>query len=418
MALPAKLDQKFWTGFARNIWEKKPLSLKNVQSSLSEISADEIFKLLVLFADRCRKLNDSEGFKFYIDGFKADPDEVLQVLPEKSDKSLLGYHERMKALFPDYCLVCDELLQVNHSKQHLLTEFTDQLYQHVGFPNRFSEMGLYLGNYRKTPFGVHVDSCGVFSFPVVGKKEFRLWSPEYVKKNPSLDRAFSYEKHKKHSQLLEAGPGDITYWPSSAWHIAESDGSFSATWSLGVWVDKSHQEIFSDNLKNFLSEKVVATKSTGTTAYKYRHSKLGEVIELPKAYQDSIALLQKLTTAELQEAFLSSWMKHISSQGFKTVPTGTVKISPKSRLSLRNPKAPILWQQSATAKNKIHLSFGGILVNGVKNGGLHKLVLALNSGESAVVGSYLKSSAAAKKDLQALQLLADAGAFSRGEAIL
>ncbi|WP_413578141.1 JmjC domain-containing protein [Bdellovibrio sp. HCB290] len=409
MASPAQLDQKFWTGFARNIWEKKPLALKNVQSSLREISADEIFKLLVLFADRCRKLNDSEGFKFYIDGFKADPEEVLQVLPEKSDKSLLGYHERMKALFPDYCLVCDELLQVNLSKQHLLTDFTDQLYQHVGFPNRFSEMGLYLGNYRKTPFGVHVDSCGVFSFPVVGKKKFRLWSPEYVKKNPSLDRAFSYEKHKKHSELLEAGPGDITYWPSSAWHIAESDGSFSATWSLGVWVDKSHKEMVTETLKSLLDSHSETLSSMGTTRFKTRHNQSGEVTELPPAYQQSIEMLQKMTQQELQETFLKSWMKHISSQGFKTIPHTTLKLTAKSHISLRSTKSPILWQQSQISKSKVYFSFGGALIEGTKGSSLHKLILSLNAGKSCQVD---------KKDLQVLQLLADAGAFSRGEVIL
>ncbi|MGZ3791989.1 MAG: JmjC domain-containing protein, partial [Bdellovibrio sp.] len=154
------LDQNFWRNFAKNIWEKKPLLLKNVKSGLLEMGDTEIFNLLVLYSDRCRKLKNPEGFKFYIHGYKAEAEDVLQVLPVKKDKSLLGYHARMKALFSDYCLVCDELLKVNLKKQHLLTEFTDELYRHVGFPNRFSEMGLYLGNYRKTPFGVHVDSCG------------------------------------------------------------------------------------------------------------------------------------------------------------------------------------------------------------------------------------------------------------------
>ncbi|MBO9666314.1 MAG: RNA methylase, partial [Bdellovibrio sp.] len=247
---PVQLDQKFWQNFAKNYWEKKALLLKNVQSSIHEISADEVFKLLVLYADLCRKRHDPEGFKFFIDGFKADAGDVLQVLPEKKDRSLQGYHARMEKLFPDYCLVCDELLTVNLNKQHLLTHFTNSLYHHIGFPNRFTEMGLYLGNYRKTPFGVHVDSCGVFSFPVAGTKSFRLWTPAFVKKNPALDRAFNYDKYKKASELLQAGPGDMTYWPSSAWHIAESDGSFSATWSLGVWVDQPHKNVFSESLQD------------------------------------------------------------------------------------------------------------------------------------------------------------------------
>ncbi|MFM6930450.1 MAG: JmjC domain-containing protein [Bdellovibrio sp.] len=408
---PAPLDQKFWTNFAKNVWEKKALYLKNVQSSLLELGETEIFKLLVLYADRCRKLNDPTGFKFYIDGFKAGAEDVLQVLPEKQDKSLLGYHARMKALFPDYCLVCDELLTVNLQKQHLLTDFTNELYRHVGFPNRFSEMGLYLGNYRKTPFGVHIDSCGVFSFPVVGKKRFRLWTSAYVKKNPSLDRAFKYEKHKKGSQLLEAGPGDMTYWPSSAWHIAESDGSFSATWSLGVWVDQPHKELFSEALKDIFKEKSGTKGSAVTTAFETLHNSAGEVSELPDSYRQSIELLQSLSKLELQEAFLKSWLKHISLQGFKTIPQVTFKVSVTSRIQLRNKKSFVLWQQGLTSKSKIFLSFGGVLVESSKSSGLLKLIKDLNAGESCLVSTYLKGPNQ-KQDLRSLQTLADAGAFS------
>ncbi|UOF02558.1 cupin domain-containing protein [Bdellovibrio reynosensis] len=407
---PVLLDQKFWKNFAANYWEKKPLALKNVKSGLLEMSAAEIFDLLVLYSDRCRKLNDPEGFKFYIDGFKADADDVLQVLPVKSDKSLLGYHARMEAEFSDYCLVCDELLKVNLKKQHLLTDFTDELYHHVGFPNRFSEMGLYLGNYRKTPFGVHVDSCGVFSFPVAGTKTFRLWTPEFAEKHPDLDRAFKYDKYKKDSLVLEARPGDMTYWPSNAWHIAESDGSFSATWSLGVWVDQPHKNMFSDSLKDLLDSKLAKDALKPTTSFKTLHNKSGEVTELPSAYRDSMAVLQNLSALQLQEAFLKSWMKHISLQGFKTIPKVDLKITPKLNIKLRNNRALILWQQSLTDKKVFYFSFGGVLVES-KSRGLLKLVTALNAGKTCLVGQFLKG-LTAKKDLALLQKLVDAGSCS------
>lgn len=406
-----QLDQKFWQNFAKNYWEKKPLVLKNVKSGLLEMGDAEIFNLLVLYSDRCRELNDPTGFKFYIDGFKAEAEDVLQVLPEKEDKSLLGYHERMKSLFSDYCLVCDELLQVNGKKQHLLTEFTNELYRHVGFPNRFSEIGLYLGNYRKTPFGVHVDSCGVFSFPVVGVKRFRLWTSAYAKKNPALDRAFKYDKHKKASQLLEVKPGDISYWPSSAWHIAESDGSFSATWSLGVWVDQPHKELVAQSLNDLLDAKLGIAGARVTTPFKTLHEKSGEVTELPEAYEQSIALLKNLSTSELQETFLKSWMKHISLQGFKNIPRVNMKLSLKSKVRLRSEKSLILWQQSLTKKDKFFFSFGGVVVESSKAQGLLKLVKALNNGDTVVIGEFLKG-AEAKQDLHALQSLTDASALS------
>ncbi|UYL09329.1 cupin domain-containing protein [Bdellovibrio sp. SKB1291214] len=406
----ALLDQKFWRHFAKNHWEKKPLLLRNVKSDLIEMTADEIFDLLVLYADRCRQINDPTGFKFYTDGIKAQEEDVLSVLPEKSDKSLAGYHKRMNTLFSDYCLVCDELLQVNLKKQHLLTDFTDQLYRHVGFPNRFSEMGLYLGNYKKTPFGVHVDSCGVFSFPVAGTKKFRLWNAAYGEKHPELDRTFNYEKNKKHSQLLEVGPGDMTYWPSSEWHIAESDGSFSATWSLGVWVDQPHKDMVSDSVKELLDKKLGSSGTQVMTAFKRLHNKSGEITGLPKSFSNSLKLLQNLSPLELQDILSRNWMKHISLQGFKTMPYEALELSAKSCLHLRNDRSPILWQKSLVTSNNYYASFGGVLIESSSTG-LLNLIKDLNAGNSCAIQPYLKG-ASSKKDLHSLQTLADAGAFN------
>ncbi len=406
----AFLDQKFWANFSKRIWEKKPLVLRNVKSPLLEIDETEIFKLLVLSSDRCRKLNSGLGFKFYINGIQAHPEDVVQILPVKKDKNLRGYHKRMSAIFADYCLVCDELLKTNANKQALLADFTKELYRHTGFPNRFSEMGLYLGNYRKTPFGVHVDRCGVFSFPVVGQKKFRLWTSSYVKKNPKLDRAFSYEKYKKNSRVITAKAGDITYWPSSAWHIAESDGAFNATWSLGVWVDKPHKATFSESLNQLLAEKLGTRGNAPSTAFKNLYEASGEVTQLPKAFLQSIELLKSLTSVELEENFLKFWMVHISLQGFKNIPQTDFKLRLNSQVSLQNDRAKILWQTSKVQKTKVFLSFGGVLVESKKSSGLHRLIESLNAEKTCLVGDFVKGTS--KADIQSLQRLADAGAFT------
>jgi hypothetical protein len=278
-------------------------------------------------------------------------------------------------------------------------------------------MGLYLGNYRKTPFGVHVDRCGVFSFPVIGIKKIRLWKATYVKKNPQLDRAFEYTKYKKASQLIEARPGDMTYWPSSSWHIAESDGTFSATWSLGIWVDKPHSETFSQSLSGLLNKKLGAAGNSTTTTFKSLHKASGEIAELPLICKSSIQQLQSLTSAELQETFLKAWMVHISQQGFKNIPHIDFKLSLKSRIQLRSDRSPILWQHSAVNKKIIFISFAGTLIESTNSSGLHKLVKAVNAGKTCLVNEYLYG-ATKTQDYGSLQILAKAGAFSSQSILL
>ncbi len=176
----------FWSNFSRVYWEKKPVAIKS--AALPAIGPEEIFKLLVKYCDRCRKRDSVDGIKFYVDGVRLESFEAIEHLPVAKDLSLEGYNRRISAEFCDYGLVCDELMQVlpsGDAKREALGEFVRGLYEFTGIPNRFAEMGLYLGNYKRTPFGVHIDPCSVFSIPVIGEKTFRLWDPAFVKKIPN-----------------------------------------------------------------------------------------------------------------------------------------------------------------------------------------------------------------------------------------
>jgi hypothetical protein len=335
------LDQKFWRHFSKAIWEKKSVAVKGIQSPLLQMHQTVIFELLVSYSDRCRRAKSADGMKFYIQGHRQFESEVIRHLPKKNDLNLAGYHERMSSQYDDYCLVCDELLQINNDRQESLEDFTSLLFRYVGLPNRFAEMGLYLGNYRKTPFGVHEDACGVFSFPVVGKKKFRIWKPNYVKKNPDLVRAFTYAKHKSASQVLEAKVGDMTYWPSSAWHIAESDGAFSATWSLGVWVDRKQSDVVSEVMSELIRRALGSSGDSRMTSS--RISAAGEVSSLPQNYLQSIAALDALSSAQIRSTFREQWLRHLSMRGLKTHPTSDLAIRANSILRLRSAKRPIQW---------------------------------------------------------------------------
>ncbi len=381
--------QKFWKNFTQLNWEKTPMVFKNFQSSVSDISQDQIFSILINYSDLCRKNKSANGFKLFIDGQQQYENEILQILPIKKDKNFQGYHRRMAEIFSDYCLVCDELLQTSENLWQKLTEFTNNLFSHVGQPNRFVEMGLYIGNYRKTPFGVHVDGCGVFSFPVVGKKIFRLWSPEFAKKNPALDRSLNYSKFKKNSEILNTSVGDMAYWPSSAWHIAESDGSFNATWSLGVWVDQPFQQTFNDCLQPLLKLKLSSTANNTVTVFS-ENEKNGQILKLPKNYLAAVSALKKISDDELYDSLMRNWILHQSKQGFKTMPrltSSSQKITFQSQLQIRNGQN-ILWAQ-LKSKNLYVYGFRGVVAD---SNSIHllKLIQNLNLGRTCLISEYLR----------------------------
>lgn len=402
---------KFWKTFATSIWEKKVLLKKNFKSPLSEIKEAEIFSMLVEYSNLCRKLKNLKGIRFYVQGQLYDIDKVLQILPEKKDQSLSGYHSRMKQNFSDYCLVCDELWQMGQKNWRHLSKFTENIFQHVGMPNRYVEMGFYLGNYRKTPFGVHLDSCGVFSFPVVGEKKFRLWTPTFVKKNPALVNAHHYGPYKKKSQLLVAAPGDMTYWPSSAWHIAESNGSFSATWSLGFWVDRSLQENLEDALRPLLLSKLGSASLQITTSLQ-KLQKDGNVKDLPRSYLQSISILKNLSKNELYNSLLRAWLELRSKQGFRSLASenSRPRLSLQSRIQISNSLC-IMWSKLRMHPRTL-VAIQGTVIEVPNSPGLLRLIKALNVGKVCLIDDYLKGPHK-KRDLKSLQIISKTGCFSK-----
>ncbi len=397
MKSPTILDQSFWARFAETTWEKRSVTIKNIHSPLLQLDHSQIFKLLVIYSERCRRLKSTDGMKFYIEGHRQFDSEVLRHLPKKSDRNLFGYHERMNLQYNDYCLVCDELLQVNHDHQENLIEFASPLFANVGLPNRFSEMGLYLGNYRKTPFGVHEDACGVLSFPVIGKKKFRIWKPDFIRQNPKLAHSFSYAKYKGSSQVLEAYPGDMTYWPSSAWHIAESDGSFSATWSLGIWVDKKFSEVVSQITGAVLKNILGALGETRMIYFDSKISAQGEVMNLPRNYLEALSTLGAFAKKEMWSAFREEWMVHYSRNGFKRSATFEVGLSPFNVLRLRSLNRLVYWMKDDDA---VIYAFNGSVVRSPSEGIL-QFITSLNKGYAS----------RGPKGLACLEPLIRAGAF-------
>ena len=363
-------DKKFWKSFATTYWEKRSVCLTGIKSSIFNIDSDCIFKLLVRYSDHCRKTKTLVGMKFYIEGHLQYLDDVLDLLPKSKDGSLLGYHRRMDEMFFDYCLVCDELIQVAPEEWKLLGEFVMGLYDQVGLPSKFAEMGLYLGNYRTTPFGVHSDGCGVISIPVEGTKKFLVWNSKFVEKNPKLKRTHQYKAYRKHADRWVANPGDIVYWPASHWHIAESTGAFSATWSIGFWLDEPLSEIILKALKPLLA----------TTLSDCRSIALGDGIRedglieaLPEVLNLSHSELVRISSDEMHDVFVKYWLEIVSKNGFRNSPPN---LGTKNRLVVQE---KIFWTK--LSHQRICVAAKGILQELPDSPKWVTLIQSINSGK-------------------------------------
>lgn len=119
--------------------------------------------------------------------------------------------------------------------ERAVTKFVTELARDVGFPEGGFWIDAYVGNYARTPFGVHLDGASNFTLGVVGTKELHLWEPEaYWAAQANGDLA-SLEGH---GRVLEARPGRTIYWPSRYWHVAYPGEGLSVTFNVAAYFDR------------------------------------------------------------------------------------------------------------------------------------------------------------------------------------
>ena len=173
-------------------------------------------------------------FRLYVNGKESGLPPLLPLLPTRKDKTFEGYHHRLTSKTNDikYGLIINYLQTVDPQLFESVCRQLQPFLREIGIPFGNRSCTLWLGNYERTPFGVHIDPLAGFQFPIIGRKRLRLWTSEYQNKHPELELAQDYKKHLRNSVLIEADPGGMLYWPSDLWHVGESDGQFHV--SLGI----------------------------------------------------------------------------------------------------------------------------------------------------------------------------------------
>jgi hypothetical protein len=116
-------------------------------------------------------------------------------------------------------------------------QFLRGLYGVTGLPGEEAKMTLFLGNYARTPFGLHRGRSANFMFVVDGRKRIRAWPDEFFRGKPDMTNRLDYERYNDASVVLDARPGDIIFWPASYWHIGEDAGGPSIALSLALFME-------------------------------------------------------------------------------------------------------------------------------------------------------------------------------------
>jgi hypothetical protein len=318
---PASLAQStrpYGFEFVRECWEKRLKLLTGTQTlGLPKIEHGELFPAVVAAVEDLRR-RGRQTVRFYVDGLQIDTREVeyQAILPRYDDESFIGYNRRMveRSGFKDYALIIADWHQFDRSLWERILDSLQVLTDMVGISRSRMDTQVFLGTYKITPFGVHVDPTSAFHFPVIGRKIMRFWEGSFAAKTPALQRTHNYERFLADSVLINASPGEVIYWPSDHWHVGESDGEFSVTWGLGYWV--------ADNIRSLAIEE--AMKVLEETKPKPRiipPQRLAYAAEIVSPINDVIRdLMRAVSTDRFRQLMIQSWLEHCSAYGFLRVP--------------------------------------------------------------------------------------------------
>ena len=171
------------------------------------VSADHVFARLVAASEHWA--GAERGFipELFVEHAQLLTD-IHRFLPSAADGSIAGWSARrdVAAAGPaQFGFVVDDYHVHDDLVWRRVREFVRGLYGITGLPGEEAKMTLFLGNYARTPFGLHRGRSANFMFVVDGLKRIRAWPDAFFRGKPDMTNRLDYERYNDDSVVLDAG---------------------------------------------------------------------------------------------------------------------------------------------------------------------------------------------------------------------
>jgi len=410
--------RSYWSHFHRTYWEKRPLALASAKHIPAELTdEDALFKVVCKYMNAIRgnhyKVTASQ-FQIFLDGNEAEVTSSIDpLLPRVTDGSFRGYHKRCAQLrgFREYGVVIHNIQQHDDELWNKVLRGFRPLLIEVGIPQFRIETSMWIGNYRHTPAGVHIDDCGVFHMPIVGTKRMHTWTQDYIDRHPDLkySRRIS-RRHRPHSTVVEASPGGLVYWPSDRWHVAESSGNFSVTFSLGYWFNQILERFVEREVKRRTEEACRLLQRTRSIPF--RDGNLRRSSDRRVALDELRLYRSVLNSDDLDEAVERRWLEYVSAYGFTFVPSAERSRPLRETASIQqDTQFPVLWTMRPTGELIVACRGRSLISAAWAVSLLQRLSSRRRVSVAELIGRYGRTTSSKRKVTRLLRALYAMGAF-------
>ena len=232
---PIERDALDWEVFADEDWDRRPVLFKGALARGGPFRLAEVYRSALAATRRSRARLPGEPDNAVVTLGRLQQLDPAPWMPQPGDGSLAGYRERMLATLGArrYALVISAFHSYHAPLWRRERAFFAPLWRRTGLPLTGAITTLFHGNYESTPVGVHRDRFATFMVPIEGRKRMRFWARKPW--TEAVSTLPDYRAHLATSFLVEAGPGDLLYWPADYYHVGESvGGGVSTSVNIGI----------------------------------------------------------------------------------------------------------------------------------------------------------------------------------------
>jgi hypothetical protein len=276
------------------------------------VSADHVFACLVAASEHWA--GAERGFipEFFVEHAQLLTD-IHRFMPLAADRSIAGWSARVTELLQGraFGFVVDDYHVHDDLVWRRVRQFLRGLYGVTGLPGEEATMTLFLGNYARTPFGLHRGRSANFMFVVDGLKRIRAWPDEFFRGKPDMTNRLDYEPYNDASVVLDARPGEVIFWPASYWHIGEDAGGLSIAISLALFMEPQPGADLARTIEQAIAQRPGAADR--------RRQAAGDRIT-PEVRRDLRALQQIGRGPSLARALAADHLNRMTGAGFARVP--------------------------------------------------------------------------------------------------
>lgn len=245
-----KFDRNWWYDFQKNSSEFNKPHIKD-----KVLSAEEITRLKNLTKDVVKQICTSRSLKY---GFRAWVDNEQKnihyirrnVFDRVEDLEGLDLEQWGDRIFSkkDFCFVVNHANRFSDELTQILSKYISPLVQYTGIPMDGMHIGLIIGKYGYTPFGIHQDPEGSYFFNFhlgPSEKLMYTWNEETYNELHGTQNNINVEPFLSSAKVFRLMPGSLYFMPYSEYHIAKAN-DFSI--SLSVWFDNHSLEYVAENI--------------------------------------------------------------------------------------------------------------------------------------------------------------------------